>query len=111
VGPICDLRIELPVWTIEETRSFIMGVLKDSQQLRISPDVPAALQRYTGGRMREIVQILRLAIFVAETERIGTIDAALLQTVIQEIWRPEDAIRISSSSALSPPVQLAATEG
>ena len=88
VRDLCDLRIELPLWTADETQHFVTQVVERTSEQRMTESAIAAIHACSGGRLRDVLQICRLAVFAAQAQDIDMIDAELLEMVTGEIWRP-----------------------
>lgn len=108
VGPLCDLRIELPLWDLEETSQFVTSVLSAGRKPQLAEDAARAIHSCSGGRMRDILQVLRLVLFAADAQGREHIDAHLVQTVAGEIWQP--AARLRSNPAVLPAASMAAAD-
>ncbi len=83
----CDLRIELPLWKPEETASFVTQMAEQVDGPRFADDAITIIQSCTEGRLRDVLQVCRLAWFTADVEGIDVIEAPLMQIVAGEIWR------------------------
>ncbi|MGE3999706.1 MAG: hypothetical protein AB7I48_05775, partial [Planctomycetaceae bacterium] len=75
VRPLCDLRIELPLWTAHETSTFVSQILQEGRLPEPAPGTIDAIHACAGGRMRDTLQVLRLAVFAAQTQELDRIDA------------------------------------
>jgi hypothetical protein len=106
VGPLCDLRIELPLWTPEETYLFVSHLMRGAGLPHMAIDAIDTIHTCSGGRMRDTVQVLRLSVFAARAQKADTIDAELVRTVAAEIWQPAPQQR-RNGSVLPPSAALA----
>ncbi len=100
VRSLCDLRIELPLWSTEETAQFVTQVQQVQLGPQFSESALSAIHLCAGGRLRDTQQVLRLANFAADAQDLETIDAEFIESVTSEIWRP--ATQLHDAPAVKP---------
>lgn len=105
--PLCDLRIELPLWTAQETATFLTQIVEPASSIHWEPDAVEAAHACAAGRMRDTLQIARLAIFAVQAQGHTKIDADLVEAIANELWQPPASTRDSRSGLSS--TTLAAT--
>lgn len=88
VRSLCDLRIELPPWNATETAYFILQRQEEDASVQYTESAVAAIHEHSKGRLRDVQQLCRLAIFAAEAQEIETIDGEFIGSIAGEIWRP-----------------------
>jgi len=88
VRSLCDLRIELPLWSADETTQFVTQVQEAADAPRCTATAIAAIQTCSDGRLRDVHQICRLASFAAQSQGIDVINDDLLKTIASDIWQP-----------------------
>ncbi len=84
----CDLLIELPCWTLEESVMFVTQITDHVDGPRFADEALCVIQTCTGGRFRDLMQICRLAWFTADVEGMNVIETSLIHMIAGEIWRP-----------------------
>ncbi|MBX3438039.1 MAG: ATP-binding protein [Planctomycetaceae bacterium] len=110
VGSLCDLKVELTAWTRQETNDFVTNLHEAMPDLSIADDAFDEIHASARGRMRDTVQLLRLAVFAARAQDVPLIDADLIQTVASEIWQPVSQLAARSSTLPSSAVLASASE-
>jgi type II secretory pathway predicted ATPase ExeA len=77
---LATLRIELAVWSAEETAQYLES-RAEAEQLAAAPEAAEQLHELSAGVPRRVSQLLDLAIVAAKASAIGTIDVSLLRAV------------------------------
>ena len=88
VRSMCDLRIELPLWSVGETAQFVAQTQEGKSGPQYTGGAIGVLHHCAGGRLSDVQQLLRLTGFAAETQEIEKIDAKFVESIASEIWRP-----------------------
>lgn len=104
IGPLCDLRIELPLWSPNETSAFVAQMLSESRFPELDARTLTAIHACTGGRLRDTVQVLRLSVFAADSQELDRLDADVVRMVAGEIWRPAIELPDAISKPATSPV-------
>jgi type II secretory pathway predicted ATPase ExeA len=99
----CELKIALPAWTIHETRRFLEQLWDGQRSLLITDDALAAMHALCRGRVRNLVQLGRLAWFAARAHELTAIDADHVRLVAGELWpmQPPAALLAPAAADLS----------
>lgn len=86
-----ELRIELGPFEIDETLRYLQQVAVQSDCPPFTNEAAAAVHDVTGGLLREILRLCRLALFAASTEDAEEVTAEMVRMVTGELSSPRGA--------------------
>jgi general secretion pathway protein A len=86
-----ELRIELGPFEAAETAQYLQQVVMQSDCLPFSDQAAAAVHDATGGLLRDILRLGRLALFAAATEEADEVTAETVWMVTGELSSPRSA--------------------
>jgi len=84
---LCDLHMELPTWTLEETSKYLKQALSQVGRTLPAFDVRAveAIHRRSGGRIRVIRQLAELSLLAGASGERTTVDPETVAAVDHEL--------------------------
>jgi type II secretory pathway predicted ATPase ExeA len=84
---LCDLRVDLDVWEVDETHQFLQQSLARAGANRevFTPDAARLLHELAGGVPRQIVRLAELALVAGAGQQLERIDTGTLESVAAEL--------------------------
>jgi type II secretory pathway predicted ATPase ExeA len=84
---LCDLRIDLDVWEVDETYQFLQQSLARAGANRevFSPDAARLLHELAGGVPRQIAHLAELALVAGAGQQLGQIETGTVEAVSAEL--------------------------
>jgi general secretion pathway protein A len=82
---LADLRVDLPAWSVDETRMLIETADRREQPTSFALPALHRLHQLSGGAPRMILRLAELARLAAEAEGLDHVDAATVEGVYAEL--------------------------
>lgn len=84
---LCDLRVDLELWEVDETHQFLQQCLARAGAKReiFTPNAARLLHELAGGVPRQIARLAELALVAGAGQQLQRIDTATLESVSAEL--------------------------